>query len=139
MISLPYYWGKISATRAQNVLLKVKQQGRYLLREAKNSHIVSFIAPDLSVKHYVLPSRGNHLLFTAHPHLRGRPSEVYSFIRDLELLWTIPVDVDEVEDVEDDPDEPMEVANSDGDNSEALDTGRDGLNCHICGIQNPAR
>ena len=137
MFSLPYYWGEISATRAQNVLLKVKQQGRYLLRSARGSHIVSFIAGDLGVRHYVLPNRGNHLLFTAHPELRGRPQEIYSFIRDLDLMWTIPVHV------EDDPDgldESMDVAdNADNDNSEALGTGRDGLNCHICGIQNPAR
>ena len=86
-----YHWGNIPAARAEEILEKEGRPGTYLIRENVRDTIVSYVDYDGKVEHITLPVRKDCNLFKVHPHLDGKPDEIFRFMRDSnESLWVYP-------------------------------------------------
>ena len=119
----PYHWGNISAARAEEVLERDGTPGSYLIRENVRDTIVSYIDYNGSLEHITLPVRKDCNLFKVHPHLDGKPDEIFSFMRDsMQSLWVYPVVLE--------PGERMETGEVNLDHK---------ADCRVCGKMNVSK
>ena len=127
-----FFHGDITPTMAENLLLKVKLAGRFLLRECKGDSnkstqiIVSFLDAKVKVKHYILPTRSDNNFAKAHPEVRGKPRRLFLLVfkkMQDSCSWMYPVNID--------PDHDFKQNCSD--EIEGVER------CHICGVINPRK
>ena len=127
-----FFHGDITPKMAENLLLKVKLAGRFLLRECNGDSIkstqiiVSFLDAKVRVRHYVLPTRSDNNFAKAHPEVRGKPRRLFSLVfkkMQDSCSWMYPVNVD--------PDHDYKLNFSD--EIEGVE------GCHICGVINPSK
>ena len=125
--TLEYYWHDISSRRAEAVLREEELPGRYLLRQESGDILVSFLDPELKVKHFYVNQRSDSLLYKARPELKNSLLETFQFMKEASSLqWLYPVNIDD-HNHDQDPD------SGEGD-QDVPDPGA----CRVCGILDPS-